>query len=75
MMVVEIFSLYVQGLLLAILTVIIAGGFWLAWRASKKLDKTVKERQASLYEAMMMAVMTAPIISFAYMAILLMLKS
>lgn len=74
-MVVEIFSLYVQGLLLAILTVIIAGGFWLAWRASKKLDKTVKERQASLYGAMMMAVMTAPILSFAYMAILLMLKS
>ena len=71
----EIFAVYVQGLMLSIVTVFIVGSLWMVWRAVRKLDKTVKARQAILYETLMIAVMTAPILSFAYMAILLMMKS
>lgn len=42
----EIFSLYIKGLLLAIVFVFLAGIIWNFWRAARKLDKTVKERQA-----------------------------
>ncbi|EFM28139.1 hypothetical protein HMPREF9319_0347 [Streptococcus equinus ATCC 700338] len=39
------------------------------------MDKTVKERQAFLYDVLMMSIMTIPVLSFAFMAILLMFKA
>ncbi|MGN1397433.1 MAG: DUF4059 family protein [Streptococcus gallolyticus] len=71
----EIFSLYIKGLLLAIVFVFLVGIIWNFWRAARKLDKTAKERQAFLYDVLMMSIMTIPILSFAFMAILLMFKA
>ncbi len=71
----EIFSLYIKGLLLAIIFVFLVGIIWNFWRAARKLDKTAKERQAFLYDVLMMSIMTIPVLSFAFMAILLMFKA
>ncbi len=71
----ENFSLYIKGLLLAIVFVFLVGIIWNFWRAARKLDKTAKERQAFLYDVLMMSIMTIPVLSFAFMAILLMFKA
>jgi hypothetical protein len=71
----EIFSPYIKGLLLAIVFVFLVGIIWNFWRAARKLDKTAKERQAFLYDVLMMSIMTIPVLSFAFMAILLMFKA
>ena len=74
-MLLEIFSPYIQGLLLSIISVFLVGIFWNFWRARRKYDKTAKERQAFLYDILMISIMVTPVLSFAFMAILLMFKS
>ncbi|WP_423216489.1 DUF4059 family protein [Streptococcus equinus] len=71
----EIFGLYIEGLLLSIISVVLAGVIWNFWRANRKYDKTVKERQSFLYDVLMIAIMVIPILSFAFMAVLLMFKA
>ncbi|EKS19792.1 hypothetical protein HMPREF9318_01314 [Streptococcus urinalis FB127-CNA-2] len=74
-MFIEIFGLYVQGLLLSFVSVFLFCVFWLLYRVRQKKDKTLKERQAFLYDIMMIMIMTIPILAFAFMAILLVLRS
>lgn len=74
-MLVEIFSLYVKGLILSSLTMILICLIWTLWRAKTKRDKTWIERQAFLYEMLMVAILTIPILSFAFMSILVVIKS
>jgi len=71
----EIFGLYIQGLLLSIISVVLSGVIWNFWRANRKYDKTAKERQAFLYDILMISIMVIPVLSFAFMAILLMFKA
>lgn len=73
-MLVEIFSLYVKGLILSSLTMILICLIWTLWRAKTKRDKTLIERQAFLYEMLMVAILTIPILSFAFMSILVVIK-
>lgn len=74
-MLLELMGLYLQGLLLATVTALVAMVFWLGYRAYKKLDKTIAQRQQLLYEAFLMSLMTIPVLAFAFMAILLMMKA
>ncbi|MEY2062796.1 DUF4059 family protein [Streptococcus pyogenes] len=74
-MLVEIFSLYVKGLILSSFTMILICLIWTLWRAKTKRDKTLIERQAFLYEMLMVAILTIPILSFAFMSILVVIKS
>ncbi|HEQ4770114.1 TPA: DUF4059 family protein [Streptococcus pyogenes] len=74
-MLVEIFSLYVKGLILSSLTMILICLIWTLWRAKTKRDKTLIERQAFLYEMLMVAILTIPILSFAFMSVLVVIKS
>lgn len=74
-MLVEIFSLYLKGLILSSLTVVSVCLLWTLWRAKTKKDKSLAERQAFLYEMLMIAILTIPILSFAFMSILVVLKS
>ncbi|HEP1710601.1 TPA: DUF4059 family protein [Streptococcus pyogenes] len=74
-MLVEIFNLYVKGLILSSLTMILICLIWTLWRAKTKRDKTLIERQAFLYEMLMVAILTIPILSFAFMSILVVIKS
>ncbi|HHJ9597146.1 TPA: DUF4059 family protein, partial [Streptococcus pyogenes] len=67
--------LYVKGLILSSLTMILICLIWTLWRAKTKRDKTLIERQAFLYEMLMVAILTIPILSFAFMSILVVIKS
>ncbi|HHU5197980.1 TPA: DUF4059 family protein [Streptococcus agalactiae] len=71
----EIAKVYLQGLGLASITVILVGIFWVFWRAKKNIDKTTRERQSVLYDVLLIALMTAPILAFAFVAIILMIKA
>lgn len=71
----EIAKVYLQGLGLASITVILVGIIWVFWRAKKNIDKTARERQSVLYDVLLIAFMTAPILAFAFVAIILMIKA
>ena len=74
-MLLQIFSLYFQSLVLTMLLVLIVLGLWIGLRALSGVDKTAKERQAHLYDMIMIGVLTIPVLSFATMSILLVLKA
>lgn len=74
-MLVTIFSFYLQGLLWAILVSLILSIVWMLYRVNRKLDPTAKERQAALYDTLMMVLISIPILSFAFMALILMIKA
>lgn len=68
-------SFYLQGLLLATVFVFVTGLIYMINRAYKNVDKTARERQEVLYDVLMISVLTVPIFSFAFMALLLVIKS
>lgn len=68
-------SFYLQGLLLATIVVVITGLAYVVNRAYKKVDKTAREKQEVLYDVLMICILTTPIFSFAFMALLLVIKS
>ena len=72
-MLVQLFALYLESLVLTILLVLVVLGIWIGLRAG--VDKTAKERQAHLYDMIMIGVLTIPVLSFATMSILLVLKA
>lgn len=74
-MLVELFSLYLQGLFLSICLVLGICLIWILLRARSKKDETAIEKQAFLYDMLMIAILLIPIVSFAVMSILLVLKS
>lgn len=71
----ELFGLYVQGLFLSSITVLIICSLWMLIRARSKKDKTASEKQVFLYEMITIAILLIPIVSFAFMSILIVLKS
>ncbi|MFS9152104.1 DUF4059 family protein [Streptococcus infantis] len=74
-MLLQIFSLYFQSLVLTMLLVLVVLGLWIGLRALSGVDKTAKARQAHLYDMIMIGVLTIPVLSFATMSILLVLKA
>ena len=74
-MLVQIFSLYFQSLVLTMLLVLIVLGLWIGLRALSGVDKTAKARQAHLYDMIMIGVLTVPVLSFATMSLLLVIKA
>lgn len=71
----ELFGLYLQGLLVASLGVSLSVGYWLVDSIEKKRDDTAQKRQHRLYDAILICLVTIPILSFAVMAILLMARA
>ena len=74
-MLLQLFSLYFESLILTTILVLIFLGIWIGLRAMSGVDKTAKARQAHLYDMIMIAVLTIPVLSFATMSILLVLKA
>lgn len=74
-MLLQIFSLYFQSLVLTMLLVLIVLGLWICLRALSGVDKTAKARQAHLYDMIMIGVLTVPVLSFATMSLLLVIKA
>lgn len=71
----EILGFYLQGLLSGLVFAIVAAILWTLWHVFRHLDKTAKERQAFLYDLVTIILMTVPVLSFAFMAIILMLRA
>ncbi|MGQ7386953.1 DUF4059 family protein [Streptococcus suis] len=70
----NILSFYLQGLLIATIFVIVISFIWFLIRASKSVDKTLKERYDFLFDLLMINVMTIPIVAFGVVSIILMIK-
>ena len=70
-MLLNIFKFYLLGLVIAFFVCLVIGAIWLGCRA----DKTVKERQGALYDAIMMSMVSIPVLAFAFMAILIVLNA
>lgn len=68
-------TFYLQGLLIAVGVVFMFGVIYLVRRARLKRDVTANARQATLYDTLMAALLTIPILSFAFMALLLVIRS
>lgn len=71
----DLLAFYLEGLLLATVVVVSLLGLWGVYRAIKKYDKTSQERQAFLYDMLLIAIMTIPILSFAFTGLVLMLQA
>ena len=65
----KLLSLYLQSLVTTTILVGIAC-IWIGYRALKKKDKTAKQRQAHLYDILLIDIMTIPILTFAVIGIL-----
>ena len=71
-MLLNIFKFYLLGLVIAFFVCLVIGAIWLGWRALRRADKTVKERQG---DAIMMSMVSIPVLAFAFMAILIVLNA
>ena len=71
----EVISLYLQGLLLATIFVAIWSGIRIMLRMLLEKDKTVKERRAHLFDTLIIAAITIPILSFAMVGILFIFRA
>ena len=74
-MLVQLFALYLESLVLTILLVLLVLGIWIGFRALSGVDKTAKERQAHLYDMIMIGVLVVPVLSFAVMSLILVFKA
>ena len=64
----KLLSLYLQSLVTTTILVGIASCIWIGYL--KKKDKTAKQRQAHLYDILLIDIMTIPILTFAVIGIL-----
>lgn len=71
----DILMLYMQSLLITMIAVTIVAVLSLGWWVSRKRDQDLKERRAYLYDVLLMAITTTPILSFAVMGLILMVRA
>ena len=71
----QIFSLYIESLIYTTIAVEIVDGFWIGLRMIRRKDKTAKERQSHLYDVLLIAIMTIPVLSFAVLGLLIVFKA
>lgn len=71
----DVLSFYLQGLVMSAVLVLTALFFWVAYRATRQIDKTVQERRTIIYEGMLIALMSIPILSFACATLLIMFRA
>ena len=71
----QIFSLYIESLVITTILVAILSGLWILLRALRRKDKTAKERQAHLYDVLLIAIMTIPVLTFATLGLILVWKA
>ena len=71
----QMISLYLQGLLMAVILVFLWSALRIGLRIFLQKDKTVRERRQHLFDTMIIAAITIPILSFAMVGILFILKA
>lgn len=67
----DILMLYMQSLLITALLVTVLSFIWVGFRVSRRKDKTLRERRIHLYDVILIAIMTTPVLSFAVMGLIL----
>ena len=70
----QILSVYVEALLLTTLAMSLFAALWIGWRAFRRKDKTKRERQSHLFDVLLITIMTIPILTFATLGILMVLR-
>ena len=74
-MLLQLFSLYFESL---IITALLVGGFlgiWMGLRIISRVDKTPEDRKARFYEMIMIGALVIPVLSFAVMSLLFVVKA
>lgn len=71
-MLAAIFRFYLEGLIAAFITSLVVVGGWMFFKIRRGLVKTAKAKQKMLYDASVMVLIITPVLSFAFMAIILM---
>ena len=71
----QILSVYLEALLLTSIIVAILAAIWIGWRIVRKKDKTARKRQSHLYDTLLIAIMTTPILTFATVGILMIIRA
>ncbi|MGT2908110.1 DUF4059 family protein [Streptococcus dentiloxodontae] len=74
-MLLSILKFYLLGLLIAFVLTFVLSAIWISYRAVRKKDRTIRERQSVLYDAIMMSMVAIPILAFAFMAIIIMMRA
>ncbi|MGT2846982.1 DUF4059 family protein [Streptococcus massiliensis] len=71
----QILSVYIEALIITSILVAVAAGLWIGWRVMRHKDKTAKERQSHLFDVLLIAIMTTPILTFATVGIIMVLRA
>ena len=71
----QLLSLYIESLIITSIGVLVASAIWIGLRASRKTDKTAKERQLHLYDILLIDIMTIPVLTFAVIGVLFILRA
>ncbi|WP_067193395.1 DUF4059 family protein [Streptococcus sp. DD10] len=71
----DILMLYMQSLLITALSVTVISILWIGFRASRRKDKTLRERHVHLYDVLLIGIMVTPVLSFAVMGLILALRA
>ena len=71
----QLLSLYIESLIITSVGVLVASAVWIGLRAALKKDKTAKERQLHLYDILLIDIMTIPVLTFAVIGVLFILRA
>ena len=71
----QLLSLYIESLIITSIGVLVASAIWIGLRAACKTDKTAKERQLHLYDILLIDIMTIPVLTFAVIGVLFILRA
>ena len=71
----QLLSLYIESLIITSVGVLVASAVWIGLRAARKNDKTAKERQLHLYDILLIDIMTIPVLTFAVIGVLFILRA
>lgn len=74
-MLAAIFRFYLEGLASAFVTSLFIVLVWMLISIRRGVNKTAKSKQAMVYDGIVMVLVMTPVLSFAFMAIILMFHS
>lgn len=70
-----ILAIYLKSLLISAVVVLILSGLYMLGTISRNYDKPLSDRQNKIFDVLLIDIFTIPILSFAVLAILIILKS
>ncbi len=71
----DLFRFYILGLVLAVIFGLFFSVIWMLLRVVRRKDRLAVQRRTFLYDLLMINLITIPVASFAFAAILIMLQA